>query len=76
MEVSLCRWLNVDVSDKRDGRCLRTKILRRNGSGLGLAIAKEMITQMGGVLEILDEGPNRLDGTTLRVVLFRDPLNR
>jgi hypothetical protein len=29
MEVSLCRWLNVDVSDKRDGRCLRTKILRR-----------------------------------------------
>ena len=47
-----------------------------DGSGLGLAIAKEMITQMGGVLEILDEGPNRLDGTTLRVVLFRDPLNR
>jgi hypothetical protein len=29
MEVSLCRWLNVDVSDKRDGRCLRTKILRQ-----------------------------------------------
>jgi hypothetical protein len=26
MEVSLCRWLNVDVSDKRDGR---TNILRR-----------------------------------------------
>jgi len=47
-----------------------------DGSGLGLAIAKEMITQMGGVLEILEEGPNRLDGTTLRVVLFRDPLNR
>jgi signal transduction histidine kinase len=47
-----------------------------DGSGLGLAIAKEMITRMGGELEILDEGPNQLDGTTLRVVLFRDPLNR
>ena len=47
-----------------------------DGSGLGLAIAKEMITRMGGELEILEEGPNQLDGTTLRIVLFRDPLNR
>jgi signal transduction histidine kinase len=47
-----------------------------DGSGLGLAIAKEMITRMVSELEILDEGPNRLDGTTSRVVLFRDPLNR
>ena len=43
------------------------------GSGLGLAIAREMITRMGGVLDILDEGPNRLNGTTVRVILFRDP---
>jgi hypothetical protein len=34
------------------------------------------MTRMGGELEILEEGPNRLDGTTLLVVLFRDPLNR
>ena len=43
------------------------------GSGLGLTIAREMITRMGGVLDIVDEGPNRLNGTTVRVILFRDP---
>jgi signal transduction histidine kinase len=43
------------------------------GSGLGLAIAREMITRMGGLLDIVDEGPNRLNGTTVRVILFRDP---
>jgi signal transduction histidine kinase len=43
------------------------------GSGLGLAIAREMVTRMGGVLDIVDEGPNRLNGTTVRVILFRDP---
>ncbi len=43
------------------------------GSGLGLAIAREMITRMGGVLDIVDEGPNRLNGTTVRVILFHDP---
>ena len=43
------------------------------GSGLGLAIAREMITRMGGVLDIVDEGPNRLNGTTVRVILFHNP---
>ena len=43
------------------------------GSGLGLAIAREMITRMVGVLDIVDEGPNRLNGTTVRVFLFHDP---
>mmetsp|Transcript_28848 Transcript_28848/g.54539 ORF Transcript_28848/g.54539 Transcript_28848/m.54539 type:complete len:819 (+) Transcript_28848:69-2525(+) len=43
------------------------------GSGLGLAIAREMIS-MVGTIDVLDagEGPNKLDGTTVRVVLFRD----
>ncbi len=44
-----------------------------DGSGLGLAIAREMISKMGGTLEIVDVGPNKLNGTTVRVVLFRDP---
>lgn len=44
-----------------------------DGSGLGLAIARETIARMGGVLEIVDEGPNRLNGTTVRLGLFRDP---
>jgi len=43
------------------------------GSGLGLAIAREMITRMSGVLDIVDEGPNRLNGMTVRVIFFRDP---
>ncbi len=44
-----------------------------DGSGLGLAIAREMLSKMGGALDIIDNGPNELNGTTLRVVLFRDP---
>ena len=44
-----------------------------DGSGLGLAIAREMLSKMGGALDIIDKGPNELNGTTLRVVLFRDP---
>lgn len=44
-----------------------------DGTGLGLAIAKEMIARMGGSLDILSAGPNKLDGTTLRIILFRDP---
>ena len=43
------------------------------GSGLGLTIAREMITRMSGVLDIVDEWPNRLNGTTVPVILFRDP---
>jgi len=44
-----------------------------DGSGLGLAISREMITKMGGEIDIMDEGPSRLDGTTIRVILFREP---
>lgn len=44
-----------------------------DGSGLGLAIAREMISKMEGILDIIDKGPNKLNGTTVRVVLFRDP---
>lgn len=46
------------------------------GSGLGLDISKSMITQMGGILDIVegDESTGRalLDGTVMRIVVFRD----
>ena len=44
-----------------------------DGSGLGLAISREMITKMGGEIDIIDEGPSRLVGTTVRIILFREP---
>ncbi|KAL9178733.1 hypothetical protein ACHAXT_003864 [Thalassiosira profunda] len=42
------------------------------GSGLGLSIAREIVSRMGGVLDLV-EGPNKLDGTAVRIILFRDP---
>jgi hypothetical protein len=44
-----------------------------NGIGLGFTIGRETMTRMGGVLDIVDEGPNRLNSTTMRVILFWDP---
>ena len=44
------------------------------GTGLGLTVAKQMITQMGGRIDVMvDGGPSKLQGTTVRVILFRDP---
>jgi len=44
------------------------------GSGLGLTVAKFWLNQMGGRIDILDDGgPSKLQGTTVRVILFRDP---
>ena len=44
-----------------------------DGSGLGLAIVREMTTHMGGRIDVLEsEGPSKLDGTTLRIILFCD----
>ena len=41
--------------------------------GSGLAIAREMIPRMGGRIDVLEgEGPSKLDGTTLHIILFRD----
>jgi signal transduction histidine kinase len=45
-----------------------------DGSGLGLAVARQMITQMGGRIEVVEDGgPSKLQGTTVRIILFRDP---
>ena len=46
-----------------------------DGSGLGLAISREMITKMGGEIDIIDDGPSSKssDGTTVRIILFREP---
>ena len=52
------------------GRAIQDEV---GGSGLGLAISREIIIRMGGVLDIVDEGPNKLDGMTARVILFRNP---
>jgi len=43
------------------------------GSGLGLGISKEIINHMGGIIDILEEGPSKMGGTTVRVIVFRDP---
>jgi len=46
------------------------------GSGIGLDISKSMITQMGGILDVFEgdssTGRALLDGTVMRIVLFRD----
>lgn len=45
-----------------------------DGSGLGLAVARQMITQMGGRIDLAEDGgPSKLQGTTVRIILFRDP---
>ena len=46
------------------------------GSGIGLDISKSMITQMGGILDIVEEddsaGRSLMDGTVMRIIVFRD----
>ena len=46
------------------------------GSGIGLDISKSMITQMGGILNIVEDddsiGRPLLDGTAMRIIVFRD----
>lgn len=45
-----------------------------SGSGLGLTMSKQIIEQMGGRIDVMEDGgPSRLQGTTVRVNLFRDP---
>jgi Osmosensitive K+ channel histidine kinase len=44
-----------------------------HGSGIGLHISKDMITKMGGSLEILDNQPKHLQGTVVRFILYRKP---
>ena len=43
------------------------------GNGLGLGISKDIVLRMGGMLDVLEEGPSHLAGTTIRVIVFRDP---
>ena len=44
------------------------------GSGLGLPIARDLISRMGGMVDMLEGcGPSKLDGTTVRIILFREP---
>lgn len=61
--------------DKVFERGYRSKTVQDevDGSGLGLGICREMIEKMGGTIDLLEQGPNKLDGTTVRIILFRDP---
>ena len=44
------------------------------GSGLGLSGAKFWLTQMGGTIELQQgRGPSKLQGTAVRMTLFREP---
>ena len=44
------------------------------GSGLGLSVAKFWIEQMGGRIDLPEGGgPSKLQGTSVRIILFRDP---
>ena len=45
-----------------------------DGSGLGLSVAKFWIEQMNGRIDLPEEGgPSKLQGTAVRIILFRDP---
>jgi signal transduction histidine kinase len=51
-----------------------------SGSGIGLDISKSMLEQMGGILTIVDgdqsmagTDQDMLNGTVMRIVLFRNP---
>ena len=43
------------------------------GSGIGLHISQQLISRMGGSLEILENQPSHLSGTVMRFVLYRKP---
>lgn len=67
------------IGDERDSvfeRGFRSKEWtdKVDGNGLGLAVARQMITQMGGRIDLVEDGgPSKLQGTTVRIILFRDP---
>lgn len=66
-----------DLRDRVFERGFRSSEVRDEvkGSGLGLTVAKFWLEQMGGRIELLagGEGPSKLPGTTVRIILFRDP---
>ena len=39
-----------------------------DSSGLGLAIAREMVMCVGGMTDLLDDGPSKLDGKTVCII--------
>lgn len=41
------------------------------GSGIGLDISRAMVSRMGGILEVAENEDGQLDGTVMRLVLFR-----
>ncbi|KAL7484011.1 hypothetical protein ACHAW6_009655 [Cyclotella cf. meneghiniana] len=52
------------------GRQVQGKI---NGNGLGLSMSAGIIRKMGGMLDLLEDGPSHLGGATIRIILFRHP---
>lgn len=41
------------------------------GNGLGLSMSSMIVQRMGGILDVLDDGPSHLGGATIRIILFR-----
>eukprot|EP00804_Cyclotella_cryptica_P028139 CCRYP_011011-RB/>CCRYP_011011-RB protein AED:0.05 eAED:0.05 QI:761/1/1/1/0/0/3/817/436 len=52
------------------GRQVQGKI---DGNGLGLGMSMGIIRKMGGMLDLLEDGPSHLGGATIRIILFRHP---
>ena len=48
----------------------RTRLVQ--GSGIGLDICRSMVEGMGGFIDIIDNMPGQLNGTVIRIILFRD----
>ena len=42
-----------------------------SGNGLGLDISRSMLSRFGGTLEVIENGPEHLNGTVMRIMIFR-----
>ena len=43
------------------------------GSGIGLDISRELVAEMGGSLDLLENQSDHLNGTVMRFILYRRP---
>lgn len=55
---------------RRGFRGIHTKDVL-SGNGLGLDISRSMLSRFGGILEVLENGPQNLNGTVMRIMVFR-----
>lgn len=65
-------WEERDAIFDRGYRGENTNALT-TGMGIGLDISQVMITSMGGTLELVQNKPEHLQGTVMRLILYRKP---